>query len=81
MTAQEIVETLLNGNVALAREEIPLPGSTALGAGRYRTAVLALDVVSELGDRFQDGWALTTDRTPPHLLALRKVRRCLEVEN
>lgn len=68
MTAQEIAETLLNGNIALARQEILYGGDPAWhGWGMYDAAAMALDVADCLTD------------TPMNWhVANRRVRRCLE---
>lgn len=64
MTASEIAETLYNGNVARARQEI------LNGDGEYYAASFALDVVAEL--------APMAPEYPDYQWALNKVRRCLE---
>lgn len=68
MTANEIAETLLNGNIAQARQEI------LETFGAYNVAVLTLDVVAELADLL----AQTHDFDESATLALGRVRRCLE---
>lgn len=69
MNASEIAETLLNGNVAQARQHI-LSDANGDWPDAYDAAALALDVVVELA-------AMAPDY-PDYQWALHKVRRCLE---
>lgn len=76
MTASEIAETLINGNIAQARYEI-LDRDLTEGPPEYAAAVMALRVAEELAYYYQWG-EYPGDDTPPLLVAIRKVRRCLE---
>lgn len=44
MTASEIAETLINGNISDARAEIMRAGDVAFGNGRLEVVLMALDV-------------------------------------
>jgi hypothetical protein len=72
MTPAEIAETLLNGNIALARQEILMAWRQRPKAqATYTVAVMALDVVRELAD-------MTNEPGDNTGRALRRVRNCLE---
>lgn len=67
MTAAEIAETLLNGNIAQARHEILYAAELNDDPSPYASAAMALDVAVAL-----------TDEPMNWHVANRKVRRCLE---
>lgn len=71
MTAAEIAETLLNGNIAQARHEICfVEGAHFKGAWSQESAVMTLDVLDELIAHASDGNDIV------YMIA--KLRRCLE---
>lgn len=78
MSPAEIAETLLNGNIAQARNEIFNRHDLAFHhTSPYAAAACALDVVAELASIL---WMTPSSEEPVDVLreAHQRVRRCLE---